>query len=324
MHFIASNVMDDYVYCEPSERYRHGQCSLTLRLLNCRYENLPRYYDDAGHVVNKKQPQPTATKKRETNAPTSSKPLSRTASRTSSPVGTPPERVPSSPGPALPVRQKSSSNMERSVYLPAEAVLDTPPKVAPAVAPKKGLGAARKPVEAPIKTSPAPKPASRVNAAAVDGDNMFATDPTRRRPWYAGEVDRDYCDQYVVQRASQGDFLVRESTSSTNMVLVVHDDGKVINFPIAYRRGKVGLGMVEMDTIDDLIEAMKLIPLTSPITHQAVMLRNPIDIHGTASASGGGDDEGSGSDDGYIHVEEVTGAEPRNAYVMLCVAVLAL
>lgn len=44
--------------------------------------------------------------------------------------------------------------------------------------------------------------------------------------WYAGKVNRQICDSAIAD-AKHGDFLVRESSSSNNMVLVVHDAGQV-------------------------------------------------------------------------------------------------
>eukprot|EP00041_Stephanoeca_diplocostata_P022666 m.542926 g.542926 ORF g.542926 m.542926 type:complete len:666 (+) comp22122_c0_seq8:258-2255(+) len=286
---IASLSAEDFGDDNPKHRHK--------------YENLPRFHGNTGASDGGEGQQDygvTTAAKRDSG---DHRPASRTQSRSASPVTDTP---PAAPGPALPVRRQSTGG-GRSVYLPAEAVLPTPTPPAPAT---EQRAAAPSAVLATSKTQ-----------RALAGDNMFNNDLTCKRPWYAGEVDRDHCDQFVVQRASQGDFLVRESTSSTNMVLVVHDEGKVINFPIAYRRGKVGLGMVEMDTIDELVEAIKMVPLTSPITRKAVMLRNPIDIHGTGADDNS--DDGS-SDDGYIHVEEVAGGEPRNSYVMLCVRRLCL
>lgn len=99
-----------------------------------------------------------------------------------------------------------------------------------------------------------------------------------QRAWWAGRVEKSKCDQ-VISNGNQGDFLVRESTSNPgNMVLVVHDSGQVMNFPIERQGASVALGMVVVDTLDMLIESLHKIPLTSPLTNTPLKLGHPVQL----------------------------------------------
>jgi len=96
-------------------------------------------------------------------------------------------------------------------------------------------------------------------------------------PWYAGAVGRTEADA-AVAAAEQGDFLVRESSTSGNMVLAVHDSGEVVSFTVERRAadGKIQLGTVVVDTIDDLIGGLGRVPLTSPLSRLPLRLGQPV------------------------------------------------
>eukprot|EP00040_Diaphanoeca_grandis_P012093 m.61717 g.61717 ORF g.61717 m.61717 type:complete len:310 (+) comp23020_c1_seq1:70-999(+) len=110
---------------------------------------------------------------------------------------------------------------------------------------------------------------SRINP----GDRLRLESAAVREVWFPIGMTRERCEA-AVAAGVHGAFVVRLSSSHDKYVLVVNDKGTVCSYSIIRADGKVSFGGSMHDTIEELVEHIKIKPFQSKVS-QSMRLTGP-------------------------------------------------
>ena len=93
--------------------------------------------------------------------------------------------------------------------------------------------------------------------------NLYLRKVATSAKYYAGQMTRAECEKFV-KKSRHGDFLIRQNSAGTQYVLVVNDNGGVLNFIIKILpSGKFEMAGLPHDSLEMLLRHLKRQPLAS-------------------------------------------------------------
>ena len=103
----------------------------------------------------------------------------------------------------------------------------------------------------------------QVPIPASDGTNLYLRKIATSAKYYAAQMPRAECETFV-KKSRHGDYLIRQNSAGTQYVLVVNDNGGVLNFIVKILpNGKFEMAGLPHDSLEMLLRHLKRQPLAS-------------------------------------------------------------
>nr|KAG5687918.1 hypothetical protein BaRGS_014367 [Batillaria attramentaria] len=104
---------------------------------------------------------------------------------------------------------------------------------------------------------------SNTSLPGVVGRRQFhVSGPLAERDWYYGKITRQQCEEILTRHADNGDFLIRDSESTTgHYTVVLKAPNRNKHFRVRVQDGVYEIGQQKFSSLDELIEHYKKHPI---------------------------------------------------------------
>lgn len=104
---------------------------------------------------------------------------------------------------------------------------------------------------------------SNTSLAGVVGRRQFhVSGPLAERDWYYGKITRQQCEEILTRHAENGDFLIRDSESTTgHYTVVLKAPNRNKHFRVRVQDNTFEIGQQKFNSLDELIEHYKKHPI---------------------------------------------------------------